>query len=264
MANTESSTLRHNAFRETMVIAARGLRRYTRLPQLLFFTSAQPIMILFVFDFVFSGMFNSAVPGGKYIDFLLPGLLVQMVMFGGVQTGIGLAEDMSAGIIDRFRSLPMSSIAVIAGRTLSDAVRNIVALLIMVVLGYGLGFRFHGAVLDASAMLGLNILFGYVLSWAFAFIGMAVKNAGAAEAASMVLIFPLSFASSAFVPVSTMPHWLRIFAVNQPVTFLVDASRSLALGISDNGATWKLLLWCGALFLIFVPLAVGRYRRIAE
>lgn len=264
MANTENNLLRHNAFRETMVIATRGLRRYTRLPQLLFFTSAQPIMILFVFDFVFSGMFNSAVPGGKYIDFLLPGLFVQMVMFGGVQTGIGLAEDMSAGIIDRFRSLPMSSIAVVAGRTLSDVVRNIAALLIMIILGSALGFRFHDGAFNALAMLGLNILFGYVLSWAFAFIGMAVKNAGAAEAASMMLIFPLSFASSAFVPVNTMPHWLAIFANNQPVTFLVDASRSLALGLPSNGATWKLLLWCAVLSLFFAPLAVRRYRRIME
>lgn len=257
----ENNVLKHNVIRETLIIAKRGLLRYIRLPQLLFFTSAQPIMILFVFDFVFGGAIATGVPGGKYINFLLPGLLVQMVMFGGVQTGIGLAEDMGNGIIDRLRSLPMSRLAVIAGRTLSDAARNFIALLIMVALGYLLGFRFQDGVGAAIAMLGLSVMFGYALSWVFAFVGMAIKNAESVEAASMILIFPLSFASSSFVPVRSMPSWLQGFALNQPVTALVNASRQLALGLPDDGSIWKVIIWCSAILIAFMPLAVWQYRK---
>lgn len=260
----ESNLLRHNAVRETLIIARRGLLRYIRLPQLLFFTSAQPIMILFVFNFVFGGAIATGVPGGKYIDFLLPGLLVQMVMFGGVQTGIGLAEDMSAGIVDRFRSLPMSRLAVVSGRTIADAARNLIAIAVMIILGYLLGFRFQNGIVDAMAMLALSVFFGYALSWAFAFVGMAVKDSESAQAASMMLIFPLSFASSAFVPVKSMPTWLQGFANDQPVTFLVDASRHLALGTPDNGAIWKILLWCLGMLAVFIPVAVWRYRKAAN
>lgn len=250
---------------DTWTITKRNLNRYIRLPQLVFFSSVQPIMFLVLFNYVFGGALGSTtgVPGGKYINYLLPGILVQMVMFGGVQTGIGLAEDMSKGIVDRFRSLPMSRLAVIAGRTLSDAVRNLIVIIIMVAAGYLLGFRFQHGVGGALAMVGLAVLFGYALSWVFAFIGMSVKEAETAQLASFLFIFPLVFASAVFVAVQTMPKWLQVFVRNQPVTFIANAARHFALGIPDGGATWKVLAWIIGILVIFMPLSLWQYKRRA-
>jgi ABC-2 type transport system permease protein/oleandomycin transport system permease protein len=252
--------------RDTWIITKRHLKRYVRLPRLLFFSSVQPIMFLLLFNYVFGGAIGSTVhvPGGKYIDYLLPGILVQMVMFGGVQTGIGLAEDMSKGIVDRFRSLPMSRIAVIAGRTLSDAIRNVGVILIMIAVGYIIGFRFHNGFFGAAGMVGLATLFGFAFSWVFAFIGTALKDAETAQLASFVMIFPLTFASAAFVAVKTMPTWLQVFSRNQPVTFLADGARQLSLGFDSGGAVWKILLWSLAILIIFIPLSLRQYKRQAE
>ena len=249
--------------RDTWVITKRNLRRYVRLPQLLFFSSVQPVMFLLLFNYVFGGALGLSVhvPGGRYIDYLLPGILVQMVMFGGVQTGIGLADDMGNGIIDRFRSLPMSRVAVVAGRTLSDAGRNLVVITIMLSAGYLLGFRFQAGVGSAAAMIAVTTLFGFAISWVFALIGMSVKDAETAQLASFVFIFPLTFASSAFVAVQTMPSWLQAFVRNQPVTMVVDAARQLALGLDGHGAVWKVLRWSVGLLIVFIPLAMLQYRR---
>lgn len=249
--------------RDTFILTKRNLRRYTRLPQLIFFSSVQPIMFLLLFNYVFGGSLGSTtqVPGGKYIDYLLPGILVQMVMFGGVQTGIGLAEDMGKGIVDRFRSLPMSRVAVVAGRTLSDAVRNLAVILIMLVVGYMLGFRFQNGPINALGMIGLSLLFGYALSWVFAYIGMSVKDAETAQLASFVFIFPLTFASAVFVAIQTMPKWLQVFVRNQPVTFMANGARQLALGFDSGGSVWKLALWAIGLLVIFVPLSLRQYKR---
>jgi ABC transporter DrrB family efflux protein len=253
------------ALRDTWVITKRNLRRYVRLPQLLFFSSIQPVMFLLLFDYVFGGALGMSitVPGGKYIDYLLPGILVQMVMFGGVQTGIGLADDMSKGIIDRFRSLPMSRLAVIAGRTISDALRNLVVILIMIAVGYLVGFRVQAGLGPAVAMVAVAVLFGFAVSWIFALIGMSVKDPETAQLASFAFVFPLTFASSAFVAVQTMPHWLQAFVRNQPVSLVVNASRHLALGISEPGAVWKILVWSAALLTVFMPLALFKYKRSA-
>lgn len=252
----------YNSIRDTWTITQRNLYRFIRLPQLLFFSSIQPIMFLTLFNFVFGGALASSpgVPGGKYIDFLLPGILAQTIMFGGVQTGIGLAEDMGKGIIDRFRSLPMSRMAVVAGRTISDTIRNFSVALIMITVGYLLGFRFQNGLDGALGMIGIILLFGYALSWAFAFIGMSVKDAETAQLASFVFIFPLTFASAAFVPIQTMPEWLQAFARNQPVTFVVDAARQLALGLPPTGAVWKSALWSIGLLAVFMPLAIRKYK----
>lgn len=249
--------------RDTWIITKRNLRRYVRLPQLLFFSSIQPVMFLLLFNYVFGGALGSTtrVPGGKYIDYLLPGILVQMVMFGGVQTGIGLAEDMGKGIIDRFRSLPMSRLAVVAGRTLSDAIRNVAVVLIMVGVGTLLGFRFQHGFGSAVGMVALAVLFGYALSWVFALVGMSVKDSETAQLASFVFIFPLTFASAAFVAVQTMPGWLQVFARNQPVSMIANAARQLALGVDEHGAIWKILVWCAAILITFVPLAIWQYKR---
>ena len=249
--------------RDTWIITKRNLRRYARLPQLIFFSSIQPIMFLLLFNYVFGGSLGhtTSAPGGKYIDYLLPGIMVQMVMFGGVQTGIGLAEDMGKGIVDRFRSLPMSRIAVVAGRTIADAIRNLSVILIMLVVGSLLGFRFQNGVSGALGMIGLALLFGYSLSWVFAFIGMSVKDAETAQLASFVFIFPLTFASAVFVAIQTMPKWLQVFVRNQPITFMANGARQLALGIDSGGAVWKIALWSLSLLAVFVPLALRQYKR---
>lgn len=250
---------------DTWAITKRNLYRYVRLPRLIFFSSVQPIMFLVLFNYVFGGAIGSSTAsvGGKYIDYLLPGILMQMIMFGGMQTGIGLARDMTSGIIDRFRSLPMSRSAVLAGRTFADTIRNIFVTIIMLTVGSLLGFRFHSDVWHALAMVGIVLLFGFAFSWIAAFIGMFTGDEETAQLAAFVMIFPLVFASAAFVPIQTMPSWLQAFARNQPVTFATTAARSLALGIPSDGAVWKLLIWVGGILIIFIPLAVRSYRKRA-
>lgn len=251
---------------DIFVITRRNLFRYIRLPQLVVFSSIQPIMFLVLFNFVFGGAIGAsgAVPGGKYINFLLPGILAQTMMFGALQTGIGLAEDMGKGIIDRFRSLPMSRAAVLAGRTFSDMIRNISVAGIMLVVGTILGFRFQEGFLAAIGMVGILLLFSFSLSWIAAFLGMSVGDAETAQIAGFLIIFPLTFASAAFVPVETMPSWLQVFARNQPVTFVVSAARELAIGVPSNGAIWKSIVWSIGLLAVFVPLAIYRYRSRAN
>jgi len=252
-----------NSLVDIWIITIRNLKRYIRLPQLLFFSSVQPIMFLLLFNYVFGGALglSTRVPGGKYIDFLLPGILVQMVMFGGVQTGIGLAEDMSKGIIDRFKSLPMSRVAVVAGRTISDMLRNLTVILIMIAVGYVIGFRFQDGFLNAVYMILFALLFGFSLSWIFAFVGMSVRDSETAQLASFVLIFPLTFASSAFVPIKTMPSWLQVFVRNQPVSFIVEVGRHFALGVPADGSVWKIAIWSIAILVIFIPLAIRQYKK---
>lgn len=260
-----ASTVRYQVS-DTWQITKRNLFRYIRLPQLVFFSSIQPIMFLTLFNYVFGGAIGpaAAVPGGKYINFLLPGILAQTMLFGGLQTGIGLAEDMGKGIIDRFRSLPMSRGAVMAGRTLSDMVRNITVAIIMLSVGTLLGFRFQNGFGHALGMIGILLLFSFAFSWIAAYLGMSVGDAETAQLASFVMVFPLTFASAAFVPIQTMPSWLQAFARNQPVTHLVLAARELALGIPSNGAVWKSAVWSLGILAIFVPLAVVRYRSRAK
>lgn len=246
---------------DTWTITKRNLLRYIRLPRLLVFSSIQPIMFLLLFNYVFGGAVRVGAPGGKYINFLLPGLLAQVVMFGAINTGIGLAEDMSRGIVDRFRSLPMSRAAVMAGRTLSDTIRNLVVVIIMLSFGTLLGFRFQNGALGAIGMTAVLLLYGFAFSWIAAFIGLASGDTESAQLAGFLLIFPLTFASAVFVPTATMPGWLQAFANNQPVTHAVTAARELALGIPGHGAVWKLLLWVIGIMIVFVPLAVNRYKR---
>lgn len=251
---------------DAWIITQRNLKRYIRLPQLLVFSSIQPIMFLLLFNYVFGGSIGQSIkiPGVEYIDYLLPGIVIQMVLFGGVQTGIGLAEDMGKGIIDRFRSLPMSRGAVVAGRAVSDAIRNLTVIIIMVAVGYLIGFRFLEGWGSAICMVLVSIIFGFGFSWIFAYIGMKVKDSETAQLASFFLIFPLTFASAAFVPVSTMPEWLQAFARNQPVTFAVESARHFAIGIPDNGATWKVLAWTAGFLVVFIPLAIRQYKRRSD
>jgi ABC-2 type transport system permease protein/oleandomycin transport system permease protein len=251
---------------DAWIITQRNLKRYIRLPQLLVFSSIQPIMFLLLFNYVFGGSIGQSIqiPGVKYIDFLLPGILIQMVLFGGVQTGIGLAEDMGKGIIDRFRSLPMSRGAVVAGRAISDSIRNLSVIIIMVAVGYLIGFRFLEGWGRAALMVIVSLIFGFGFSWIFAYVGMKVKDSETAQLASFFLIFPLTFASAAFVPVATMPGWLQAFARNQPVTFAVESARHFAIGIPDGGATWKVLAWSAGFLIVFIPLSIKQYKQRSD
>lgn len=247
--------------KDVATLTKRNLLRYLRLPRLLVFSSIQPVMFLVLFNYVFGGAVRSPVPGGKYINFLLPGLLAQVVMFGAIQTGIGLADDMTRGIVDRFRSLPMSRAAVLAGRTISDTVRNLAVVIIMLLIGTVMGFSFHAGVLNAIGMVAVLLFYGFCFSWIAAFIGMTAGDTETAQLAGFLMVFPLTFASAVFVPTASMPGWLQAFANNQPVTHVVTAARQLALGVPGNGAVWKILAWGLGILIVFVPLSVYRYKR---
>jgi ABC-2 type transport system permease protein/oleandomycin transport system permease protein len=243
---------------DIFVMTQRNLMRYIRLPQLLAFSTIQPVMFLLLFTYVFGGAIN--VSNMSYIDYLLPGILIQTVLFGSIQTGVGLAEDLSHGMVDRFRSLPMARSAVLAGRTLSDTVRNAFVVLLLAGVGYLIGFRPDNGLLPAIAALLLVVLLGLAFSWISATIGLTVRDAETAQVASQIWIFPLIFASSAFVPTETMPAALRTFTMINPVTFAADAVRALLQG-GDVGASLPgTLAWIGGLLLVFVPFAVRRYR----
>ena len=246
---------------DTLVMTRRNLLRYVRLPQLLIFSTIQPVMFVLLFAFVFGGAID--VNGADYVDFLLPGIFVQAVVFGSTQTGVGLAEDLSKGMIDRFRSLPMARPAVLAGRTLADTVRNGFALLLMTGVGYLIGFNFHNGFGFAVVALTIALLFGLAFSWISALIGMALKDVEAAQAAGFVWVFPLVFASSMFVPVETMPGWLQAFAKVNPISIAVDAVRAFSLGTPAWTPLLKSLAWTVGILAVFVPLAVMCYKRTA-
>ena len=247
--------------RDTLVVMRRNLLKYVRVPTLLVFSTVQPIMFVLLFAFVFGGAIT--LPGIDYIDFLMAGIFVQTSVFGSTNTGIGLAEDMNKGLIDRFRSLPMSRSAVLAGRTLSDAVRNLFVVLLMVGVGYLIGFNFQNGFVDAVLAIVLVMLFGYAFTWISATIGLAIKDVESVQAASFIWLFPLTFASSAFVPVETMPDWLAWFARNNPVTHAVNGTRYLILGEpwGFTADVWKALAWIVVLLGVFIPFAISRYRR---
>jgi ABC-2 type transport system permease protein/oleandomycin transport system permease protein len=218
-------------------------------------------MLLFVY--VFGGAVSRSLPHGiAYVDFLLPGIFVQSVTFRSSQTAVGLSEDLERGVVDRFRSMPMARSAVLAGRTMADLVRNLAIIGLMIAVGYLVGFRFRGGVAGAIGCTAIVAAFGFALSWIFAFVALTVRGAEAAQTAGFVVIFPLVFASSVFVLVSTMPHWLRAFATISPVTLTADAARSLAL-FGTPSSLGAALAWIGGLLAVFIPLSVWRYRRMS-
>jgi ABC transporter DrrB family efflux protein len=246
-------------FVDSMVIARRNLIGIARTPQLLVFATIQPILFVLLFRYVFGGAID--VPGVSYVDYLIPGIIVQTVVFGATSTAVGLSEDMSKGIIDRFRSLPMSRAAVLGGRTIADLVRNVFVVLLMIAVGTAVGFRFHNGFLPAVAAVFVALLLGYCLSWVFAFIGLTVADPESAQLAGFLPIFPLVFASSVFTSTESMPGWLQAFAKVQPITRAADTVRALTQGgpVATN-LIWT-LLWSIAILAVFAPLAVRRYRR---
>ncbi len=246
---------------DAWVICRRNLIQVRRVPELLVFSTIQPVMFVLLFVYVFGGAINVG-PGMDYVDFLMPGIFIQTVIFGSMMTGVGLAEDRHHGLIDRFRSLPMSRGALLAGRTLSDLVRNAFVVVIMLMVGIAVGFRFGDTtVLAVVVGFALLLLFAYAFSWVSAVIGLSVHNAEAAQSAGFIWVFPLTFASSAFVPVSSMPGWLQAFAKHQPITVTIDATRALFLGGPVASTLTQSLAWCAGLLAIFVPWCVTAYRR---
>jgi ABC-2 type transport system permease protein/oleandomycin transport system permease protein len=247
--------------RDTLVMMRRNLLKYVRVPTLLVFSTIQPIMFVLLFAFVFGGAIQ--LPGIDYIDFLMAGIFIQTSVFGSTNTGIGLAEDMNKGLIDRFRSLPMSRSAVLAGRTLSDSVRNVFVVMLMIAVGYVIGFNFQNGFVNAILAIILVVLFGYAFTWISATIGLVIKDVESVQAASFIWLFPLTFASSAFVPVETMPDWLAWFARNNPVTHAVNGTRYLILDEpwGTQADMYKGLAWAFILLAIFIPFAVSRYRK---
>jgi ABC-2 type transport system permease protein/oleandomycin transport system permease protein len=238
-------------------VTQRNLIAYTRIPEAMVFSSIQPIMFVLLFVYVFGGAVST--PGFRYVDFIMPGIFVQTVCFGAVTTGIGLADDLGKGLIERFRSLPMARSAVLAGRTTADLCRNIFVVLLMTVVGVAVGFRSSTGFFSFMGGVFLLLAFAYALSWLFAVIGLVARNAETAQAMAFPLLFPLTFASSAFVPVDSMPGWLAAFARNQPVTIVVDACRNLMVG--GSGSALKAVAWTVGLLVVLVPLAVRKYRK---
>ena len=250
-------------FADALVLAKRHLMQIPRIPEELVFATIQPIMFVLLFRYVFGGAI--AVSGTSYVNFLMAGIFAQTVIFGATTTGIGLANDLQKGLIDRFRSLPMSRSAVLTGRTISDLVRNIFVVIIMWTVGLLVGFRPQGNVLSWLGAGGLLVLTSFAFSWISATIGLLVSSVEAAQSAGFIWLFPLTFASSAFVPTSSMPGWLRAFAEHQPVSLIVNGVRGLLLNTPDAGTILQALAWCLGILIVFVPVAVWAYgRRIAR
>jgi ABC transporter DrrB family efflux protein len=244
---------------DTLAIAWRGLLTYRRVPQLLVFSTIQPVVFVLLFRYVFGGAIH--VPGVDYVDYLMPGIFVQTVVFGAIATAIGLATDMQTGLLERFRSLPMARSAVLTGRTIADLFRNVFVVSLMAGVGFLVGFSVRTNAAKLVAALLLILLFGYSMSWVFATVGLLLGNPEAAQAASFPVMAPLVFASSAFVPVATMPGWLRPFAGHQPVSVTASAARALILGTPATSYVLQSLAWVAGVLVVFVPIAVGRYRR---
>ncbi len=248
---------------DAWVVSGRNLRHFVRQPDLLVFSTIQPIMFVLLFTYVFGGAISHSLPPGvSYIDYLLPGILIQSVTFRASQTAVGLSEDLKLGVIDRFRSMPMARSAVLIGRTTADLVRNVLIIVLMIVVGYIIGFRFQAGAGQALACIALVSAFGLALSWIFAFVALTVRGAEAAQTAGFVVLFPLVFASSVFVPVSTLPNWLQAIAKVSPVTLAANAARSLALVPGTPSSLGGAIAWIIGLLAVFIPLSVWRYRRM--
>jgi ABC transporter DrrB family efflux protein len=250
------------AISDAIVLMERNLRRIPRSPELAIGFTIQPIMFVLLFVYVFGGAIRT--PGYTYVDFLIPGILVQNLCFGATLTGVGLAEDLQKGLIDRFRSLPMARSAVLAGRTLSDVVTNTFQLCVLVGVGIIAGFSFHATVLDVFTGAVVALMFAFAISWISAYFGLIVQSSEAAQQVGFIWVFPLTFISSAFVPVASMPAGLEAFARINPVTITVNALRHLWLGAPAGNDVWLSLLWSAGLLAVFAPLAVRRYRRVAS
>ncbi len=248
------------AVRDTLTLTKRELLLWIRVPAYIMFTVVQPVMFVLMFRYVFGGAIPVQTQGG-YVNFLMPGIIGQTAAFASFATAIALARQSQLGVIDRFRSMPMARGAVLGGRLCADAVRMMITILVIVAVGYAVGFRFHNGVAGAIGMVLLAEAFGLAICCISGAIGLAIKDEEAVQAFGLIWLFPVTFVSSAFVPVSSMPGALRAFANHQPVTFVIDAMRALALGGPLEPRLWQALVSIVGIFVVFGPLAVRVYKR---
>jgi ABC-2 type transport system permease protein/oleandomycin transport system permease protein len=246
-----------------VTITARNLRRLVRVPTLLVFATVQPVLFVLLFTYAFGGAIH--VPGvAHYIDYLLPGIFVLAIGFGASQTGVAIAEDLATGMIDRFRSLPITAAAVLAGRVAADALRNLFVVGLMVGVGAAIGFRFHAGPAAAAAAVALAVATGLAFSWLNLLLGLAVRDPESAGLAGLFPIIILFFTSSALVPVATMPGWLQAFARANPITVITDAMRALCLGGPTARPALEATAWLAGLLAVTIPAAVASYRHAAS
>ena len=245
---------------DTLTITRRNLLVWMRVPAYLVFTVIQPILFVLMFRYVFGEPSPVKVRGG-YVDFLMPGIIAQTAAFATFGTAIALAMELKKGVIDRLRSMPMARSAVLAGRLVADTGRMTLTILIIIGVGYAVGFRFLNGFAAAVAMVLLAIVFGVAICCIAAYTGLAIGDEESVQAFGFIWLFPVTFVSSAFVPIATMPGWLQAFANNQPMTYVVDTMRALAVGGPVWASLWKSLVWLIGIFVVFLPLAVRAYRR---
>ncbi len=256
------------------VVAKRNLIKIKRSPELLVFSTLQPIMFILLFAYVFGSAIGEDRTGVNYREFLIAGIFAQTVIFGATMTGVGLADDMKKGIIDRFRSLPMSRSAVLVGRTTSDVLNNVLVITVMSLTGLVVGWRIRTSFLEAVAGFLLLLLFAYAISWVFAWIGLIVPSVEVVQSASFIVIFPITFIANTFVPESGLPGPLKTIAEWNPVSSLTQAARELFGNTGPGGTTsdaWSLqhpvlytVIWSALILVVFVPLAVRQYKRAAS
>lgn len=262
-----------SAFKDTMIITQRQLRLLTRVPEVLIFSTVQPVMFVLLFRYVFGGSISTDQPGG-YVQLLMPGIFVQTVAFTLAGTAAGLAEDMKKGLIDRFRSLPISQLALIMGRTLGDSLLNIVVLAVMGIAGYLVGWRPTSGLFSVVIGFVFLLLFGYALSWVGIFVGLSASDARVVQNVSFIITFPLTFLSNAFAPTTGMPRALQYFAEWNPVSTMVAGCRDL-FGLENQfGATagsfpsenplLTSFLYMIIIMAIFIPLSVRKYKRASD
>jgi ABC transporter DrrB family efflux protein len=245
---------------DSRLMAVRQLRKILRRPMYVVYLFVQPVIFVLLFRYVFGG----AIKTGRvsYVNYLMPGILVMTAVLGALTTGLGLTEDIKAGVTDRFRSLPIARSAVLIGRTIADLATNIVTLIVMVIIGFAVGFRPSRPIYEVAVAFALVLAFAYVFSWISAFIGATIRDPETVQSVGLIWAFPLVFASSAFVPTSSMPGIVHTFADVNPVTLTVNAARALTIGHGDAlGPALGTLAWLGGLLLVFVPLAVRAFRR---
>ena len=244
---------------DSLAIAWRGILTYRRIPTLLVFSTIQPVIFVVMFRYVFGGAIH--IRGVDYVDYLMPGIFAQTAVFSATMTAVGLATDVQSGLLERFLSLPMARSAVLMGRTLADFGRNMFVVVLMSGVGFAVGFRIHTNWAKFVAAMLVVLLFGYTLSWVMATAGLIIRNPESTQAATLPLTGPLVFASSAFVAVSSMPGWLQGFARYQPDSVTADAARDLIVGTAATSHVLQAFAWDAGILLVFVPLAVWRYRR---
>ncbi len=248
------------AISDTLTITKRNLLVWMRVPAYIVFTVIQPVIFVLMFRYVFGGAIHVGIKGG-YVNFLMPGIIAQTAAFATFGTAISLAQELKKGVIDRLKSMPMSRSAVLAGRLVADTMRMTITILIVVGVGYAVGFRFENGFIPAVLMVLMGIFLGVSICMISAFTGLAIGDEESVQAFGLIWLFPLTFLSSAFVPISSMPGWLQAFANNQPVTYVVDTMRALAIGGPIAASLWKSLVWLIGILVVFGPLAVRAYKR---